>query len=497
MKNFKILSWLFAILLLFSHMHTNAVVINNPDGTKVWFNGCPPGETCPLSKADSIYLGIFQAITAVIQNTACSGSGVRNVDSIYQHYDTIFYAINGTTYYLPQSSNLFSDTSEIKYYTVLLSTNTPIVSPVTGATYLVGTSPSGVWASHAKDIAVWNGSSWTYYDGVQGNYLYNTANALTYQYRSSNWMQTTGIPILNNGNTISTGVRLGTNNLKSLTFETNNIARGRIDSIGRFYVYDTALRKLNKYLQVDEITGRMIASEIDFSTDNLKIFKDTISNPGIELIGLKRKDNSIQLGLFTNDDGSVKGIFAVGLEETNIDENQGLDNQALNLMVIDKTYGLISELPLDFLGQIEENIAAEIDEKTDKTFNLGTIFYTDINAASANSAISINLSGSIPMGYFPVAVTIDVITPFAQATPVVAQFRVKTGTASAHLMGEVLDLYSGVKFTETNGSPLSKPNAQQQDTVELYFDNGNSEVNPKDYTAGEVFVRAICKKFPN
>jgi len=145
---------------------------------------------------------------------------------------------------------------------VLNSQNAPPGSPATGDTYLVGTSPSGAWVGHAKDIAEWNGSSWDFTDGVQGDFLYNATNALTYIFRSGNWVQTTGIPALNNGNTISSGLRIGTNNSRSLTFETNNVNRGRFDSVGRFYVYDTSLRKANKYLQIDSITGRLIASEV-------------------------------------------------------------------------------------------------------------------------------------------------------------------------------------------------------------------------------------------
>lgn len=51
-------------------------------------------------------------------------------------------------------------------------------------------------------------------------------------------MQTTGIPALHNGNNISSGLKIGTNNARSLTFETNNVNRGRFDSIGRFHVYN-------------------------------------------------------------------------------------------------------------------------------------------------------------------------------------------------------------------------------------------------------------------
>jgi len=158
-----------------------------------------------------------------------------------------------------------TDSATITSYDVLNSQNAPPGSPATGDVYLVGNNPSGAWVGHAKDIAEWNGSSWDFTDGVQGDFLYNATNALTYIFRSGNWVQTTGIPALNNGNTISSGLRIGTNNSRSLTFETNNVNRGRFDSVGRFYVYDTSLRKANKYLQIDSITGRLIASEVSGS----------------------------------------------------------------------------------------------------------------------------------------------------------------------------------------------------------------------------------------
>lgn len=149
-------------------------------------------------------------------------------------------ATNST--YFPKVSdslitNIFiTDSSTITDFTVINSANTAPGSPTTGATYLVGNSPSGTFSGHAKQIATWNGSAWTYITATQGNYLYNTTTALTYQFRSGNWVQITGIPALNNGNSISSGLTIGTNNLKSLNFETNNIKRGRIDSSGNWHI---------------------------------------------------------------------------------------------------------------------------------------------------------------------------------------------------------------------------------------------------------------------
>ena len=130
----------------------------------------------------------------------------------------------------------YPDSSTITQYDVINSLNTPPGSPVTGDTYLVGNSPTGAWVGHAKDIAEWNGSAWVFTDAVQGDFLYNATNLFTYIFRNGNWVQTSGIPALNNGNTISSGLKIGTDNARSLTFETNNVNRGRIDSIGRFHI---------------------------------------------------------------------------------------------------------------------------------------------------------------------------------------------------------------------------------------------------------------------
>jgi len=140
-------------------------------------------------------------------------------------------------------------------YTVINSLNTPPVSPNTGDVYLVGNSPTGAWVGHSKDVATWDGSAWTFIDGVQGNFLYNASTGITYIFRSGNWVQTGGIPALNNGNTISSGLTIGTNNLRSLEFETNNSKRGRFDSIGRLHVYNLPI-STDTFINVTDINGK-------------------------------------------------------------------------------------------------------------------------------------------------------------------------------------------------------------------------------------------------
>lgn len=168
-----------------------------------------------------------------------------------------------------------TDTSTITSFDVLNSLNTPPVSPSTGDVYLVGNSPTGAFVGHEKDIAEWNGSSWVFTDAIQGNFLYNATNAITYIYRSGNWVQTTGIPALNNGNTISSGLKIGTNNAKSLKLETNNVERGRIDSIGRLHIYNLPI-SIDTFVSVTDINGKF--GKIGKSTflSGLNVTQDSI-----------------------------------------------------------------------------------------------------------------------------------------------------------------------------------------------------------------------------
>lgn len=199
-----------------------------------------------------------------------------------------------------------ADSSTISSYDVLNSQNAPPGSPAIGDTYLVGNSPSGAWAGHSKDIAEWNGSAWVFTDGVQGDFLYNATNALTYIFRSGNWVQTTGIPALHNGNTISSGLKIGTNNARSLKLETANLERGRIDSLGHYYIYDTSLRYSNKYVQVDSLTGRLIATEIPYN-DGFIPLSGTVS--GSPVTGDIVTSNEVSLKVANGSNNGFNALF--------------------------------------------------------------------------------------------------------------------------------------------------------------------------------------------
>jgi hypothetical protein len=69
--------------------------------------------------------------------------------------------------------------------TAISETNTPPGSPTAGDTYLIGTSPTGDWATHAEAIAYWDGSSWDYHDPQNGFVIYDQNEGAYKAYNAS------------------------------------------------------------------------------------------------------------------------------------------------------------------------------------------------------------------------------------------------------------------------------------------------------------------------
>ena len=273
---------------------------------------------------DSLYNHILDILK--VQCDTSGGGGVSQTLSISG--DTLSIS-GGNSVVLPVYVQV--DSTIITSYDVLNSQNAPPGSPATGDTYLVGTSPSGAWVGHAKDIAEWNGSSWDFTDGVQGDFLYNATTALTYIFRSGNWVQTSGIPALHNGNNISSELKIGTNNARSLTFETNNVNRGRFDSIGRFHIYnlptsstsDTFVTKSDlsgKLTKVGKSTflsgvgvGDVSQSALDDSIDRIQTAINTKQNTLVSGTNIKTVNSTTLLG---SGNIRVQDSFFVALNTT-------------------------------------------------------------------------------------------------------------------------------------------------------------------------------------
>src|SRR5262245_53290950 len=65
-------------------------------------------------------------------------------------------------------------------------TNTPPVSPANGDTYITGTSPTGAWSGHAKEIAVYfNG--WRFYAPTQKMKFFREDTSQFWTYSGTSW----------------------------------------------------------------------------------------------------------------------------------------------------------------------------------------------------------------------------------------------------------------------------------------------------------------------
>jgi len=76
---------------------------------------------------------------------------------------------------------------------VLDTLDTPPGSPATNDAYLVGTSPTGAWASNADNLAVWNGGAWIFTAPQEGDFLFDLNEDVQKRYISS-WIIAEGAP---------------------------------------------------------------------------------------------------------------------------------------------------------------------------------------------------------------------------------------------------------------------------------------------------------------
>ncbi len=89
--------------------------------------------------------------------------------------------------------------------------NTPPGSPAFQDAYIIGTSPTGDWAGQNNDLAVFNGSSWVFYDTVEGNFVFDSDTSQQQIFNGTTWGATASVTYSdgesiddNNGNELIT-----------------------------------------------------------------------------------------------------------------------------------------------------------------------------------------------------------------------------------------------------------------------------------------------------
>lgn len=80
--------------------------------------------------------------------------------------------------------------------------NTPPGSPNFGDAYIIGTSPTGDWTGQNNDLTVYNGSSWVFYDTLEGNFVFDSNTSQQFIFNGTIWA-TTGAVTYSDGESIN------------------------------------------------------------------------------------------------------------------------------------------------------------------------------------------------------------------------------------------------------------------------------------------------------
>ena len=70
---------------------------------------------------------------------------------------------------------------------VSIGLNTPPTAPSEGSCWVVGTTPTGVWAGAALQIAGWTAGGWRFVEPVEGMRVWSLADAQEARFTGANW----------------------------------------------------------------------------------------------------------------------------------------------------------------------------------------------------------------------------------------------------------------------------------------------------------------------
>ncbi len=174
---------------------------NNP-----WATLFATGAPSPFALRDELLNSteLVLANAAAVADTNLAGSRAIKVAGVSYFYDAadttsahdgvaIMVSADGRRYKLgyphriPQRCESYTDA--------------PPGSPLLGRAYLIGEAPSGAWASHADEIAVWTVNGWAFIDpaSVPGVMVYVADEDATYQLADDGWRKGIGPSALSAG----------------------------------------------------------------------------------------------------------------------------------------------------------------------------------------------------------------------------------------------------------------------------------------------------------
>jgi hypothetical protein len=134
------------------------------------------------------------------------------------------------------------------------------ITGTTGGTLTIGdkfliSGGTGLWSGRDNQIADYTGTTppyFSYYSAQTDDAVFVTDTLSTYRFNGTNWIPWRGTAILQNGNSLSTAVNIGTNDNQNLTFKTSGRSRMLISgSTGRIYIGTGTTMPIDETLVID------------------------------------------------------------------------------------------------------------------------------------------------------------------------------------------------------------------------------------------------------
>ena len=124
---------------------------------------------------------------------------------------------------------------------VLTITGTTASTVNIGDRFLIS-GGTGIWLGKDNQITEYTGvtpTDYSYYIPVIDDVVFVTDTLTTYRFDGTNWVAWRGTAILQNGNSLTTSVNIGSNNNKNLTLRTSGQTRVNIDTSGTTNMFGT------------------------------------------------------------------------------------------------------------------------------------------------------------------------------------------------------------------------------------------------------------------
>ena len=120
---------------------------------------------------------------------------VEDSDSVLQFFQQVNvldtnYTLSGD---VDSSPNTITPDKNDLGTVIEVNLNTPPVSPSFQDAYIIGTSPTGDWSGQNNDLAVYNGSSWVFYDTEEGNFVFDQNTSQQQIFNGTIWQATANI----------------------------------------------------------------------------------------------------------------------------------------------------------------------------------------------------------------------------------------------------------------------------------------------------------------